>query len=147
MKLSYKSIITTLATTLALVSCQKETVVEKTGTDSVIEDTRTIAVWFAASAKTYLDKDGVTPKFKDGDIVKVSNGLASEDCRITVDKSDEVSFSTKLTGPLTAVYPASAAKMNKEEITGILIPSNQTGRLSQSHRRSMDHHFGKIRKG
>ena len=78
----------TLAATAAIAACTKEVTPDKANTDSAsqsAEGSRVIAVSFAPQTKTYLDKDGLQPKFNDGDSVLISNGKAIDTCEVSVD--------------------------------------------------------------
>ena len=109
MKASFKFILAALAATAALAACTKVDVVEQSATDPAspaAEGTRVIAVSFAPQTKTILD--GLQPKFVDNDSILISNGDAIDTCEVKVE-SEVATISTKLTGPLTAVYPYTAA--------------------------------------
>lgn len=105
MKTTFKFIIAAMAAISVFSSCQKEPAKEKV--NDTIDGVRTIAVQFDNSTKATLD--GFTPKFANGDAIRVSNTEKSEECTVSVDGSGKATFSTKLSGDLTAIYPADAA--------------------------------------
>ncbi|MBQ0080126.1 MAG: hypothetical protein KBS95_01055 [Alistipes sp.] len=105
MKTTFKFIIAAMAAISVFSSCQKEPAKEKV--NDTIDGVRTIAVQFDNSTKATLD--GLTPKFANGDAIRVSNTEKSEECTISVDGSGNATFSTTLSGDLTAIYPADAA--------------------------------------
>ena len=95
---------------------------------------RIITAVFGAASKSTLKVDGLTPKFRDGDLIKVSNITASQVCTIKV-SGNVAFFKTTLTGALNAVYPEEAAEMNTAgtSITGVKIPSSQSGRFEKAN--------------
>ena len=123
-----------LATSLALVSCAKQDVIEN-GSTNPAGGARTITVSFAnASVKSALGEDGLTSKFVATDVIKVSNGTdVPEECTVSIDGSGNASITTELTGALTMVYPATAAKMNGNDIEGILVPTVQNGSFASAN--------------
>ena len=133
MKTAYKYIIAGLAVTLALASCTKDVIAEKEDVNPQDGGLRTIAVSFGASTKTSMGNDGITPVFTgEGEEVIVSNGSGYQ--KLAVEIKDGIpSITTNLSGELTAVYPSKAAKLEGTKITGILIPSNQTGRFADAN--------------
>ena len=130
MKKIYK--IAMLLAAVALSSCTIE-IIGTDGPGRNIDGPRTIAVSFAPQSKTALRQDGVTPEFKYGDEILVSNGKYCETLSINFDHNGGASFTTELSGPLTAVYPPKAAKLDGTEIIGVLVPSNQTGRFKDAN--------------
>ena len=128
MKKTYRIIIAVLAASMALISCSKE----RQDVKSASEGPRTIQVSFSAPTKTSLGDDGVTPRFSPGDEIIVSNGSHYQTLPVSVD-GNYASITTDLTGTLTAVYPAKAAKLDGTEIIGVLVPSNQTGRFRDAN--------------
>ena len=135
MKTSIRIIAVSLAASLALVSCAKQDAMDN-GSANPAGGARTIAVSFAnASVKSELGEDGLTPKFVATDVIKVSNGTATEECNVSIE-GDVASITTKLSGALTMVYPAAAAKMNSEnpnKIDGILVPTVQDGTFASAN--------------
>lgn len=131
MKTSHKHIIAALAVTLALASCTKDVIAEKEDVNPQDGGLRTIAVSFGASTKTYLEGD-LIPRFNGGEEILISNGDNYE--RLTVDASSgKATITTALSGRLMAVYPSKAAKLEGTSITGIQVPSNQTGRFADAN--------------
>ena len=100
------------------------------------EGSRVIAVSFAPQTKTYLDEDGLQPVFEHGDKILVANGQDEPDtCKVSV-KDGKATISTKLTGPLTAVYPAKAAGMNSgnpKQIDTVLVSTVQSGKFADAN--------------
>lgn len=131
MKTAIRIIASGLAASLALVSCAKQEAMDNGNTDSV-GGARTIEVSFAnKTTKTTLE--GLQPKFVANDVIKVSNGSAAEYCFVSIDGSGNASITTSLTGSLTMVYPAAAAKMNGNAIEGILVPTVQDGKFASAN--------------
>lgn len=130
MKTTFKFIIAAMAASAVFASCQKELA---TGNPSESTDgNRVISASFSAPTKSTLD--GKTPKFVGGERIKVSNATASEDCTISVNDG-VATFSTTLSGTLTAVYPSTAAKMNGNVIdeTGVLVSTEQDGTFASAN--------------
>ena len=138
MKISFRLILAALAATAALTACTKEITSGQVDTDPKApqtEGSRVIAVSFAQQTKTYLD-EGLQPKFVEGDKILVSNGQDEPDTCVVSIKDEKVTISTNLTGPLTAVYPAKAAKMgeeNENEIAGVLVSTEQDGTFASAN--------------
>ena len=134
MKTAIRIMAAGLAASLALVSCAKQDVIDN-GSANPAGGARTIAVSFAnASVKSALGEDGLTPKFVANDVIKVSNGTdAPVDCTVEIDGSGNASITTELTGALTMVYPAAAAKMNGNAIEGVLVPTVQDGKFASAN--------------
>ena len=132
MKRSVRIMAAGLAASLALVSCAKQDVIDN-GSANPAGGARTIAVSFAnASVKSELN--GFQPKFVAGDKIKVSNGTdAPVDCTVSIDGSGNATITTELTGTLTMVYPAAAAKMNGNAIEGILVSTVQDGTFASAN--------------
>lgn len=126
MKKTFRFIIAAAVAVAALASCSKEIADVNGGEDTQSSGARVIEVSFANSTKTYLGKDGLTPYFVEGDEVKVSNIEDSETCTVHV-AGGKAWFVTNLEGELTAVYPATAAQMEGDDITGIIVPATQSG--------------------
>ena len=114
-----------------LSGCVKDKANIKTNADS-IEGSRVIAVSFGPSTKTILDKDGLTPEFKEGDMILVANGKATEACQVVIENNIAV-IHTKLEGNLDAVYPASAAENDGYSIYGIRVSPSQSGRFADAN--------------
>ena len=130
----YKYLFAAFAATMALASCTQD-IADMNDTELSADGTRTISVSFGTQdhTRTVMSKDGVTPKFSNGDVIKVSNGSTSTECKIDVDGSGNASFTTTLTGKLTAVYPASAADMDGNRIVGVMVPAKQTGKFADAN--------------
>lgn len=121
-----------LAALFALASCDKSDIAVGGGIQQQTGGSRVIAVSFQNNT-TKTELDGFQPKFKDGDEIKVANGTgAPEVCTVSVD-GDEATITTSLSGPLTMVYPATAAKMNGNAIDGILVPTEQDGTFASAN--------------
>ena len=120
MKTTFKFIIAAMAAISVFSSCQKEPAKEKV--NDTIDGVRTIAVQFDNSTKATLD--GFTPKFANGDAIRVSNTEKSEECTVSVDDSGKATFSTKLSGTLTAIYPSAAAVLSSGEADAPIATSN-----------------------
>ena len=128
MKMTIKYITALLTVSALLTSCAKEPALEQSDSLPQEEGTRTIAVSFAPqpATKTALGgEDGLTPEFVDGEMVLVSNDETTQKCPVT-GSGKKATITTRLQGDLTAVYPVSAAKLIKSEITGydIIDPDN-----------------------
>ncbi len=123
-----------LAAAVALASCTKE-FAEQNERDPKADGIRTIGVSFDKDTRSTLaGDDGVTPMFVEGDSIMVSNGKKFETCRVFFsDSLQRNCIRTALKGHLSAVYPAKCAKMNGAEITGILVPSIQSGRFKDAN--------------
>lgn len=135
MKSIIKFILAAVAVSLALASCAKELLIEENGSSSPSEGTRVIAVSFGQQTKTTLNADGITPEFTGEDEwVMVSNEETGEKCQI-ISENGVLLFKTKLKGELKAVYPESAATIDKKtnKITGITIPATQTGKFADAN--------------
>lgn len=132
MKTTFKFIIAAMAAVSVFSSCQKELA---TGNPTESTDgIRVISASFSAPTKSALDTDNKTPKFVGGETIKVSNATASEDCTISVN-GGEATFSTTLSGTLTAVYPSTAAKMNGAVIdnSAVLVSTVQDGTFASAN--------------
>lgn len=130
MKTTFKFIIAAMAAVSVFSSCQKELT---TGNPTESTDgIRVISASFSAPTKSTLD--GNTPKFVGGEIIKVSNNTSSENCTISV-TGEVATFSTTLSGTLTAVYPSTAAKMNGNVIdeTAVLVSTVQDGTFASAN--------------
>ncbi len=129
-----KTIFATLAATAVLAGCAKEITSPSFENDKVnSEGSRVIAVSFAPQTKTELD--GFQPKFVDNDSILISNGVAIDTCEVKVE-SEVATISTNLTGPLTAVYPYKAAKMNENDenlIDTVLVSTEQDGTFASAN--------------
>ena len=101
----------------------------------VSEGSRVIAVSFAPQTKTTLY--GLQPKFSLNDSILISNGETLDTCKVKIDdKTGAATISTDLTGPLTAVYPYKAAKMNGDnanQIDSVLVSTEQDGTFASAN--------------
>ena len=138
MKTTFKFIIAALSAIAVFASCQKE-LGEKTFGSGQKEGLRVITVQFDNSTKASLGSDGFTPKFADGDKIRVSNSTKSEECTVTVDGAT-ATFTTTLSGALTtAIYPADAAVLSSGEAdapiatsNNIKVPASQDGDIAKA---------------
>ena len=133
MKASFKFILAALAATAALVGCTKEITPSSFENDKVnpaAEGSRVIAVSFTPQTKTTLN--GLQPKFAAGDSILISNGEALDTCEVNV-SGGKATISTDLTGPLKAVYPYTAAAIDSNDITGILVSTEQDGTFASAN--------------
>lgn len=126
MKTSHKHIIAALAVTLALASCTKDVIAEKEDVNPQDGGLRTIAVSFGASTKSYLDDDGVTPIFEEGDEIAVSNYKEEKQVSVERNEKGDLYFTTTLQGELVAIYPSSKASFEAGK-PGFKVPVEQTG--------------------
>ena len=138
MKASFRHILAALAATAALAACTKDVTpdFENDKVNPAAEGSRVIAVSFAPQTKTALSEDGLQPVFVHGDKILVANGQDEPDtCKVSV-KDGKATISTKLTGPLTAVYPAKAAGMNSgnpKQIDTVLVSTVQSGAFADAN--------------
>lgn len=108
MKTTFRILAAGLAASLALVSCDKESLT-KTDNGATKDGVRTITVSFADVTRSELN--GFQPSFKEDDKIMVSNGSKSEECTVSIDKgvaSITISDGDLKEAELTAVYPAAA---------------------------------------
>ena len=138
MRTTFRHIIAATAAILTLFSCAKDLPVVETPAPGTGEDgERVITASFSPATKTQPDTDGLTPMFTDGDLIKVSNGTAAPQvCTVRVNGkgSGRVAFfRTTLTGPLKAVYPADAAVLSGNTITGVSVLSNPSGKFRDAN--------------
>lgn len=136
MKAKYISILTAIAATAALASCAKDLNPGKVDTGKPGESLRTITVSFDAPTKSSLNKvDGVwAASFNLRDSILVSNGEKLDTCEVEPGGTKKnMVINTKLVGPLHAVYPYTAAQLNGNEITGVLVPSVQSGTFADAN--------------
>lgn len=110
MKNSFRILSACLAASLALVSCDKESLTKSDNT--IPEGARVVTVSFSHTTKSALGEDGLTPHFMNGDVIKVFSGQDKEDCTVSVGDDGTATISIKSeslkTGTLKAVYPADA---------------------------------------
>lgn len=105
MKTTFRFIIAATAAIAVFSSCQKELVGETVS--NTTDGVRVISVQFDNSTKASLS--GNTPTFTNNDKIRVSNTEKSEECTVSVDGSGNATFTTTLSGELTAIYPEAAA--------------------------------------
>ncbi len=130
MKTTFKFIIAAMAAVSVFASCRKEMSIETANNTN--DGVRVISAQFDNSTKSTLDS--FTPKFNNGDQIKVANGVGTpETLTVSVDGSGNATFTTALTGPLTAVYPADAAKLNGNAIEGVLVKTVQDGTFANAN--------------
>lgn len=146
-----------LAVLFVLASCSKETVYDpgsgQPGSGQAEDGLRVISLSYAAPTKsssrpaslrpaeqrhagldpaslpslpTKASLTGLLPAFEAGDVIKVSNGEATEDCTVAV-QGGEPFITTSLSGALDAVFPATAAILDGQSISGIRVPGVQDG--------------------
>lgn len=125
-----RNITIVLMTISAIVSCSKYEISDIRVENPARNEERVISLKFNNSTKTSLD--ALNPHFNEGDLIKVSNTVASQVCTVKVENGN-ASITTTLSGNLTAVYPSTAANMNGEEIEGIIVPSRQSGRFEDAN--------------
>lgn len=136
-KISFRLILAAIAATAALTACTKEPTPPNFENDKVnpaTEGSRVIAVSFAPQTKTTLD--GFQPVFVNGDKILVANGQDEPDTCVVSVNGGKATITTKLTGPLNAVYPAKAAKMNetnKNQIDTVLVSTEQDGSFASAN--------------
>ena len=135
MKTTFRFIIAAMAAIAVFSSCQKELANETA--NKTADGVRTISVQFDNSTKATLD--GFAPKFANGDAIRVSNTEKSEECTVSVDGSDNATFTTTLSGALTAIYPSAAAVLSSGEAdapiatsNNIKVPASQDGTIAKA---------------
>ena len=130
MKTKYGYFFAAFAVIISLASCSLEIIEPETGTGSATDGMRVITLAYAESSKAELS--GLQPVFKANDVIKVSNGSESEDCTVFLDSRSNPVIETALRGTLTAVFPATAAVMTGNEITGVSVPAGQSGKFTDA---------------
>ena len=135
MKTTFKFIIAAMAAISVFSSCQKELANETV--NNTTGGVRTISVQFNNSTKATID--GFTPKFANDDAIRVSNTEKSEECTVSVDGSGNATFTTTLSGALTAIYPSAAAVLSSGEAdapiatsNNIKVPASQDGDVAKA---------------
>ena len=101
-----------------------------------ISGPRTLTVSFAPGTRTTLD--GLQPKWKEGDKIILANDNSfgkMETYTVTKDDAGKTSIviPTYLYGPITAVYPASAAIAYGNIITGIKVSKTPDGTFASAN--------------
>ena len=131
MKNLFNILAASLVTCLVLSSCGKvET--PNNGTPGQKKEPRVISLAFA-STRTTLGTDGYSPTFVVGDQIQVSDGTGTDVCSVKYEAAKGYYIETALEGLLTAVYPASAAEINGNNITGVLVPATQDGTFAKAN--------------
>ena len=137
MKTTFKFIIAALSAIAVFASCQKE-LGEKTSDSGQKDGLRVITVQFDNPTKASLGSDGLTPTFTNNDKIRVSNSTKSEECTVTVDGAT-ATFTTTLSGALTAIYPEDAAVLSSGEAdapiatsNNIKVPAYQDGTIAKA---------------
>lgn len=133
MKKSIICIVAALAA-LAAVSCQKE--------DISVPSTspRLCSFTFAPATKTVLDADGRTPRWAEGDVIRLMDDTEYQDITLTAAdvaamKGEIITVPTTLKGdPIYAVYPASATEQTSCYNTlNLKIPAFQEGTFASAN--------------
>lgn len=126
-------VIAAAAAVMALVSCTKETPDNNGTKEEQNTGLRTLTVSFAPSTRTELN--GVQPVWSNGDKIKISNGTEVKDYDVPEAAVGKSSFTitTNLTGTITAVYPAKAADISGNSITGIKVSDKQNGSFGNAN--------------
>lgn len=133
MKATFKYIVTAFAVCAALVSCQKDNLTGNVDNNPAVGNTRVIEAHFGTATKSTLGgNNGRTPIFSNGDKIMVSNGTSKEECTVNVENG-KATFTTSLTGDLTAIYPSAAAKLNGNAIDGVIVPATQDGTFAKAN--------------
>lgn len=137
MRTAFQFALAVMVSAVSFSSCTKN-LIQDNGSDPaapVTEGTRTIAVSFVPQTKTALGKDGLTPEFLGGEKIKIAlkDGLAAPEEKEVVIENGIAVIHTDLEGELDAVYPASAAKVEDNKITGISVYSTQTGKFADAN--------------
>ena len=131
MKTTIRTIAALTVAILALVSCNKESIKDKEDAQTDVKE-RVITLSFAGT-KTALSADNLTPAFEANDPILVTDGTSTPvECRVEINDG-VATITTTLTGTLTAVYPASAAEVSGNNITGIKVPTVQDGTFASAN--------------
>ena len=133
MRKTFKHLFAALAATAALAGCTREITPPYSENDKIApatEGSRVIAVAFAPQTRTTLE--GLQPMFAPNDSILISNGDALDTCEVNVG-SNPATISTDLPGPLTAVYPYKAAKVDGNQIDGVLVSTEQSGTFADAN--------------
>ena len=134
MKATFKYIVTAFAVCATLVSCQKDNLTGNADDKPAVGNVRVIEANFGIATKSTLGGEaGRTPLFSNGDKIMVSNTTSKEECTVSVDEKGQATFTTTLTGALTAVYPSNAAKLNGNAIDGVIVPATQDGTFAKAN--------------
>ncbi len=131
MKAIYRlNIAITAAFLLLSSSCTKETAGTASG-EAGLGDERVISISYSAGTKASFN-DLTPPAFKSGDEIMLSDGTKKEICPVRTTSSGQAYIRTRLTGTLKAVFPASAAKLDGNAITGVSVPATQSGKFADA---------------
>ncbi len=99
-----------VALSAVLAACSKDTVVgSNPDAAEGNQGLRTIILQFSPDTKVAFS--GTKAEFQNGDVIKVANATQSEDATVQV-SGGIASITTALTGPLTAVFPSTAANVS-----------------------------------
>ena len=135
MKKTFRLIIAATAAITALASCAKDIATEEVLNPQTNDGQRVITIAYDAETKTSQDYDWHKVHFVEGDQIKVMDNSGTETCTIHI--TDGVaSFSTSLTGNLTAVYPKECGYKSgrAQTITVATYPPHfQDGTLASGH--------------
>ena len=144
-KISFRLLFAALAATAALAGCTKEPTpgqTDQTPASPAAEGTRVIAVSFGPQTKTVFStsEDGkIAPYFVQGDKIVLCSDIENptddntQICEVDVDDETEVAtITTKLTGDLSAYYPATLA-ISGEKGLNIFVPSAQDGTFAKAN--------------
>lgn len=131
MKALYRiNIAITAAFLLLTASCAKETA-PVGGEPTASDGERVISLSYSAGTKASFN-DLTPPAFKSGDEIMLSDGTKKEICPVRTTSSGRAYIKTRLTGTLKAVFPASAAKLTGNAITGVSVPTTQSGKFADA---------------
>lgn len=131
MKAIYRIITAATVASLALVSCSKELNPPDSAETGGLGEERVITLTFDDATKSQIS--GYHPTFKAGDKILLSNGTAKQECTVSVDTYGTATVTTTLTGTLKAVYPAGAAALSGNAITGVQVSSTQHGTFAEAN--------------
>ena len=144
-KISFRLILAALAATAALASCTKEITPGQTDKELVSprsEGSRVIAVSFGNATKTgfSITDDGIAPFFEEGDDIVLCSDTDNptdentQTCTVFIDENTKAAtITTKLTGELTAYYPASLVSKSEKHGLYIYVPSAQDGTFANAN--------------
>ena len=135
MKKTFRLIIAATAAITALASCAKDIATEEILNPQEAEGQRVITIAYDAETKTSQDYDWHKVHFVEGDQIKVMDNSGTETCTIHINDG-VASFSTSLTGDLTAVYPKECGYKSgrAQTITVSTYPPHfQDGTLASGH--------------
>lgn len=125
--------IAAFAAALSLVSCTKENADQKNSSST--SEPRVFTLEFSKPTRTTLNADGITPEWKTGDKIWISNSETGEEVTVSV-SGETATISTKLKGTLTAVYPSDAVVKDVNGViigNGFTVPAAQHGTFAESN--------------